>query len=201
MTQKNNADCFGFLTVRFNESVGYFGGLLTVNSVGRPLEFHCSLPIKPSRAQTILYGDSLSDFLIGEQISLAIVSKVKQAPSTILTDLTAALTLRHVHSVPIACLENAGSEQTSRDGNTLAITDVTDSTTRGPNLIKPLGFPRSTHRFRLANTTVSTLEEYKADEAQFVSIWENLKPQINPAEPFSRIVEALMEANPLTKAA
>lgn len=46
----------GFLTVVEHKQHGLFGGYLVLNQVGRPLEFHCTAPVKPNRAQEILYG-------------------------------------------------------------------------------------------------------------------------------------------------
>jgi hypothetical protein len=44
---------------------------------GRPLEFHCTEPVQPSRAQQILFGPTLRDFLCGEQIGGALLAKCK----------------------------------------------------------------------------------------------------------------------------
>ena len=44
----------GFLTVVEHPQYGLFGGYLVLNLAGRPLEFHCTAPIKPNRAQEIL---------------------------------------------------------------------------------------------------------------------------------------------------
>ena len=49
----------GFLTVVEHPQHGLFGGYLLLNHGGRPLEFHCTAPIKPNRAQEILYGPTL----------------------------------------------------------------------------------------------------------------------------------------------
>ena len=49
----------GFYTVVPHEQHGLFGGLLVLNHNGRPLEFHCTAPLKPNRAQEILYGATL----------------------------------------------------------------------------------------------------------------------------------------------
>ncbi|MGW8256618.1 MAG: hypothetical protein ACWGMZ_03940, partial [Thermoguttaceae bacterium] len=56
----------GFLTIIQHEQHGLFGGYLLLNTSGRPLEFHCTAPIKPNRAQEILYGPTLESFLYGE---------------------------------------------------------------------------------------------------------------------------------------
>src|SRR5688500_11494160 len=57
----------GFLTVVEHDQFGLVGGYLILNSSGRPLEFHCTAPVKPSRAQQILYGPTLTPYLYGEQ--------------------------------------------------------------------------------------------------------------------------------------
>ena len=81
----------GFITVRHHVEHGYFGGYLILNQLGRPLEFHCTLPVKPSRAQSLLYGPTLDDFICGEQIAKALVTKAKLKPSLLLTDCSAVL--------------------------------------------------------------------------------------------------------------
>ena len=58
----------GFLTVCEQPEQGYFGGLLVLNTNGRPLEFHCTAPVKTNRAQEILYGPTLRQYLFGEQL-------------------------------------------------------------------------------------------------------------------------------------
>ena len=50
----------GFLTTVASASHGVFGGYLLVDEVGRPLEFHCTAPVRVSRAQEILYGPYLN---------------------------------------------------------------------------------------------------------------------------------------------
>ena len=57
----------GFLTVIECARDGFVGGLLILNQLGRPLEFHCSVPVRPNRAQEILYGPTLCGFLCGER--------------------------------------------------------------------------------------------------------------------------------------
>ncbi len=94
----------GFCTVRYHAEHGYFGGYLILNPHARPLEFHCTLPIKPSRAQEILYGTTLADFVCGEQIAKALVTKAKLTPQVILTDCAAVLSLSRVSDVLVACV-------------------------------------------------------------------------------------------------
>ena len=59
------------------QSKQFVGGLLVVNSNGRPLEFHCTSPVKPNRPQQVLFGNSLESFVIGESILPKLASECK----------------------------------------------------------------------------------------------------------------------------
>ena len=61
-TDAKSKPALGFLTVIEHPQYGLFGGYLVLNTAGRPLEFHCTAPIKPNRAQQILYGPTLESF-------------------------------------------------------------------------------------------------------------------------------------------
>jgi len=67
----------GFLTVLEHPQHGLFGGYLVLNAAAQPLEFHCTAPIKPNRAQEILYGPTLQSFLYGEQIGRTLLENPK----------------------------------------------------------------------------------------------------------------------------
>ncbi len=92
----------GFLTVVEHEQHGLFGGYLVLNMAGRPLEFHCTAPIKPNRAQEILFGPTLQSYLFGEQIGLALLDKATTDPLVVCTDCPAALAVRSFVRVPVA---------------------------------------------------------------------------------------------------
>jgi hypothetical protein len=190
MNPDKDQDKFAFLTVRYSESIGYFGGLLTINTLGRPSEFHCSLPLKPSRAQVILYGDTLNDFFVGELIGHAIVSKIRHPVRAIFTDLPAALGLRRINSTPIACI----IEEVKAKGNTGSEYPET--------LIKPdCSSTAATSDFCLDEVRLNLLSDFEGDIAVIQDAWNKSKPQFNMREPFARILEALKEANPIAKAA
>src|SRR4051794_15882639 len=95
---------FGYLSVINSVEHGYFGGYLIVGPVGRPLEFHCTAPIRPSRAQQILYGPTLEPFLLGEQIAGAMLNAAKLGPALILANCEATLHVRSRLNVPIVLL-------------------------------------------------------------------------------------------------
>jgi hypothetical protein len=93
---------FGFLTAVDSPQHGLFGGYLVVDALGRPLEFHCTAPVKVSRAQQILYGPTLHGHLHGQQIGGALLAESKAAPAVVLTDHDAMLTVRPHTKLPIA---------------------------------------------------------------------------------------------------
>ena len=91
----------GFLTVIEDRQHGLFGGYLVLTTAGRPLEFHCTAPIKPNRAQRILFGPTLEPYLFGEQIGQTLLTKGKIAPVVVCTDREPALAVRQYVSVPV----------------------------------------------------------------------------------------------------
>ena len=99
---------FGFLTVVEHPQLGLFGGYLVLNTSGRPIEFHCTAPLKPNRAQEILYGPTLKPYLYGEQIGRALVTKATTAAVTICTDCEPVLELRELLPTPVVLVISAG---------------------------------------------------------------------------------------------
>lgn len=91
----------GFLTVVEDRQHGLFGGYLVVNTSGKPLEFHCTAPIKPNRAQEILYGPTLLPYLYGEQIGQTLLTTAKAEPLVVCTDRRPALALGEYIDVPV----------------------------------------------------------------------------------------------------
>ncbi|HOM16574.1 MAG TPA: hypothetical protein PLQ00_04555 [Thermoguttaceae bacterium] len=91
----------GFLTVVSAPQTGLFGGYLVLNWAGRPLEFHCTAPVKPNRAQQILYGPTLEPYLYGEQIGRTLLSKTQHPPLLICTDIVPALAVRQYVDWPV----------------------------------------------------------------------------------------------------
>lgn len=170
----------GFLTVRKHSSLGFVGGLLVLNGLARPVEFHCTLPLQPSRAQQLLYGATLDEFVAGEQIGRALVAKAKVKPQVILTDTLAALSVRHLIETPIGAIDSAWSKNEAT-----------------------LTFPQPTrdswHRISVGSYKLLVMQEFAADSSQLESSLSGIS--IDLIEPFGRIEGALMEAHPATKAA
>jgi hypothetical protein len=177
----------GFLTVVENEQWGITGGLLILNVAGRPLEFHCTAPLKPNRAQEILYGPTLRPFLYGEQIGQTLLSKTKSETLFICTDVEAAMGAREAISLPLVLLcERAGSEST--------VATRTPTTFRVDAGHRASGPHASLAEFSLGRHTVAVLAQFGSDRDQVIESWKPHQDHLDLVEPFGRIREALDEA-------
>jgi hypothetical protein len=156
-----SAPCLGFLTVIENADLGLLGGYLLLNAAGRPLEFHCTAPVKPNRAQEILYGPTLMPFLCGEQIGQTLLAKSKRTPVVVCTDSEAVLAARDFTHVPLVWIQ---------------------------------GNPSLGASFKLATSDVVTAPHYASDEHAIRAAWPAEADHLDLLEPFTRIREALDEA-------
>jgi hypothetical protein len=190
MSQKS----LGFVSVRHRMDQGYFGGYLLVNSVARPLEFHCTVPVQPTRAQTILFGPTLEEFLCGEQIARALLSRAKLQPQVVLVDSPAVLCVRHWIDLPILCICKSHPASNANDGSQLPAEHGfhCPSYQRNPSQY----VERCIEDYKL-----SCLDSYRSDLEAIEWMLESHTIDLDLQEPFERIVEALAEAHPRTKAA
>jgi hypothetical protein len=161
-----SADCLGFLTVVENADWGLLGGYLLLNAAGRPLEFHCTAPVRPNRTQEILYGPTLKPYLYGEQIGQTLLTKSKLTPVVVCTDSEHALAARDFTHIPVVLV---------REGEAPA---------------EPRGFSS----FQLAKSHVVAVGHYASDEQAIRDAWPPQADHLNLLEPFTRIREALDEA-------
>lgn len=103
---------YGYLLVVEDEVYGFTGGLLVICDRGRPLEFHCTEPVRPSRAQQILFGPTLRSYVCGEQIGAALLAKAKVPIGFLLTtdaDTATAGEAKRLQTIVLTD-ETAGSE-------------------------------------------------------------------------------------------
>jgi hypothetical protein len=164
---------FGFLTALEDPQHGYFGGYLVLSELGRPLEFHCSTPVLPNQAQRILYGKSLSAYVLGDLIGQTLLAKSQLPVTAVLTDQREMLGLALLRDEIIICIDcNDRNEGQPREFS-------------GPNFA--LG---SYHLFGSATCI------WQPGELQ--PVIENLAARVDLNEPFDRIREAIREAQRVT---
>lgn len=179
----------GFLTVCEHEAQGLFGGYLVLNTAGRPLEFHCTAPVRPSRAQEILYGATLHNYLYGEQIGQALLEKAKSEPLVVFTDAPAVLTVRGLTPLPVACVMTPARALAPENATPAAELRLDDAQ-NGP----PAPFALRLHTFSVGNERLGVLQEHQPDAEIIIARWEPLAAGFDLREPFGRICEAIDEA-------
>lgn len=157
---------FGFLTIVEQPDLGLLGGYLVLNAGGRPLEFHCTAPVKPNRAQEILYGPTLRPYLCGEQIGQALVTRAKTDVLLVFTDERAAVGVREFSSAPVVLMSSNSAEGPANNDLPLTLGD---------------------YQALLAS-------RYSSDRPMIVSRWKEHGHSLDLLEPFGRIREALEEA-------
>ncbi|NBP88772.1 MAG: hypothetical protein EBU59_09775 [Planctomycetia bacterium] len=161
----SNEMAFGFLTVCDAAGVGTFGGYLLVDLSGRPLEFHCTAPVRVTRAQEILYGATLQRHLHGEQIGGPLLKATKLTPVAVLTDHESLLHARCHGQSPVA-----------------VVRQVADPA------------PVGTGTFELGRFHVQPHDDDLPQADQLQSQLTALAGSIELAEPFARIRAAIDEA-------
>ncbi len=92
----------------------FVGGLLVIDLRGRPLEFHCTAPIEISRAQEILFGQSLEAHFYNDCIAVALLAKLRQQPDLVLVNQSAFRGLAAHTELPVALV--VASTEDSDDG-------------------------------------------------------------------------------------
>ncbi len=176
----DTAKLLGYLTfVEFAEH-GIVGGYLLVNQQARPVEFHCSAPLRPNRAQEILYGPTLRPYLFSEQIGQTLVCQSPHPPQVILTDEELALGLRALLDVPVVFLPDVGNS----DMEVHAKRRTADSV---PFQVDGLPFHGDGLRLQ-------TLIGFESDQPLVAARLRQLASGWDLCEPLGRIREAIQEA-------
>ncbi len=156
-----------YLTVISDDATGWTGGLLLLNSLGRPLEFQCTLPVRPSRAHHVLFGSTLTAHLIGEVIGPLLVKQCRTPMTMLCCDQFEAMAIGEETSVP-----------------TVLATDLPSSPMDQHSLV---GY----EPFEMAGSNMMVPIE-KLDQAREIA--EAFRELPDALEPFERIREAIKEA-------
>ncbi|MBX3424716.1 MAG: hypothetical protein KF688_03450 [Pirellulales bacterium] len=164
---------YGFLTAVEQPGGGFYGGYLVLSPQGRPLEFRCTTPVRPSRAQEILYGASLRPYLLGELLGGTLLADATLPVVAVLTDLPDMAQVATIRREPVFVVAAEGVAACSP----LAPTPQAAS----PNELPPI----STKIERPGTTAEACVPAVLAPLAAHVAL----------AEPFERIRAALREAH------
>jgi len=160
-----------YYTVVQDDRTGWTGGLLLLNPAGRPIEFQCTLPVRPSRAHQILYGPTLRDHLIGEIIGPLLVQKTRTPISLLCCDQPESLRLQMHLDAPVALVAEAAEDEEG---------PVTDDMIAGSGDV------------HLAGASLRVAIERMDQLCRMLPEFADLPDAV---EPFERIREAIEEAH------
>jgi len=176
----------GFLSVSEFSDLGLIGGYLILNAMGRPVEFHCTAPVRPNRTQEILYGPTLAPYLYGEQIAVTLLEKGRSQPLFVCTNVEPVLAARNFVSLPVVWLQVPDRQPSGAS----EISYRVDSSHASPPPARP---PRLV-QFELANCRAAVLATQRIDQDQILEQWKAHAEELDLLEPFSRLHEAIEEA-------
>ncbi len=184
----NSENPLGFLTVVEDQKHGLFGGYLVLNQAGRPLEFHCTAPIRPNRAQEILYGPTLRPYLYGEQIGRTLLEQGKHSAGLVLTDCEPMLDVGQFVTSPVVLVggedpSSSPAEPEDKPGGRKWRIDAAQTA-------KP-----SLHFFAVRGQRLALRQDAKSHaEGSVVQEIEATAATLDLLEPFERIRAAIDEA-------
>lgn len=163
----------GYLTVLRDPQLGFTGGLLILSPTGRPLEFHCSTPLAPTRAQEILFGATLNSHICGELIATALLDAAKLKPTLLVLQDADAAPPDAAMPTLLLCESSQTEEPSERHSET-------------PCLV-------------VGGATLQRLDSSSTDSDQATQLLETLSAHVAPDEPFERVQEAVREAQRISR--
>jgi hypothetical protein len=166
----------GFLTV-LHEAGGYLGGYLVTNQWGRPLEFRLSSAVQPNRVHKILYAGTLQPYLCADLIGKTLVEKTPTPAQLIVTDTPACLDLRLRLNVPVVWAAHA-----RRPDNPVARAETAPAV------------PAPEPATLVVRDRLHCHARYGQDVPLINDMLDRLMGNMDLAEPFARIREAVSEA-------
>lgn len=180
---------YGYLTVLEHAPYGLLGGYLIIDDRGRPLEFHCTAPVQPSRAEEILYGATLGPCLVGEQIGGGLIAAARLKPQVVLIDQLDLSFLGPQHAVETVLLVASTDRGSAGDGAEPGLGGMGDLSCLPPTAgTTPRdSFQVDQYRFELPPNGVG-------DQNVLSRMLESLSQRVDLAEPFERIHLAIREA-------
>ncbi len=171
MAEQKPKATIGYYTITESERTGWTGGLLILNRAGRPLEFQCTLPVRPSKAHEILFGSTLRQHLISEVIGPLLLKKCRTPISMLCCDQPESLLIEAITSAPVVLVADAAEENEG---------PITDETMTGTVALELAG-----SMLRVPIESSETVE----------SLLEEFGDLPDATEPFERIREAIREAH------
>ncbi|MDR0335656.1 MAG: hypothetical protein LBI18_01050 [Planctomycetaceae bacterium] len=183
----------GFLTVIDQPRLGLIGGYLILNLAGRPLEFHCTAPLKPNRTQEILYGNTLQPFFYGEQIARTLLVRAKTQVDYIVTNLAAVLAVQEHVETPVFYVFETGNPPTPTTQPIEEKNPNKESTSNHLPLFPEFPAPETT--LEISNELNASLKSFGIDNSRPQTNNNNEQEQLQIPKVFGLNLERWKEIN------
>ena len=198
-SESKSLPSIGFLTVVTLPDQGLVGGYLVLNAAARPLEFHCTTPVRANRAQEILYGPTLKPYLFGEQIGKTLLARPKTKPLLALTDIQEVLAARDFAHAPVVFVLPANGDPVMRDehrprGSHESEEWPSDQPSHATPATQPHQPSDKLIEFSLGGQRVAIREPFRKDQEAVEECWSVTNGGFDLREPFGRIREAIQES-------
>ena len=119
MTDRNNHSpnivYFAMRSTRDGE--GHIGAALVVDTKGIPLEFRCSVPVRPSAVQAVLYGAPIRDYIVFNLCGQPLLESITTNPAVCLVESELDFNLQEHVSIPVIYAYRAEFSSDSDLGN------------------------------------------------------------------------------------
>ncbi len=175
MSNPNTSVLAFFAYVNQGEGEYLRGGILVTDERGKPLEFRCTSPVRPTNLQRLLYGKALIPHVTVEMMAAPLVKALRERPIGVFVRDASVLDLRRKIDVPVIHLR--------RQGETLG--PATERTE------KPLVVESPSGRFQAVVATPHW--EFASDLDAVREKLGTIFASTDLIEPFERVMKALEE--------
>jgi hypothetical protein len=100
----------------FEDGEAIRGAILVADEWGKPLEFRCTAPVRPTSMQRTLYGKSLLPHVLTELIGKPLLASLREKPVVVLITDPAYFDVREKITTPVLRLAKANGEQEKTEG-------------------------------------------------------------------------------------
>ena len=95
---------------------GHIGSALVMDTKGIPLEFRCSVPVRPSAVQIALYGTPIRDYIAFNLCGQPLLESLTRNPAVCLVESEPELNLQEHVSIPVIYVSRTESSRESDRG-------------------------------------------------------------------------------------
>jgi hypothetical protein len=152
---------------------GKIGSVLITDDKGVPQEFRCSHPVKPTKVQIQLYGDTLEPYIGVHLCGIPLLNSLQLKPDLIITGKEFLLEVRESYSSPLVYIQRAGEKI-------------------------EIETPEHKHRKRIDCPTtrfnpiiITNHHDYFEDQEVAAQIMTKVFSYLDPHEPFDRMKNAV----------